>query len=421
MRKSVVWGFWMLFGLMLAASPAFSGQVPDTGQTMCYDDLGDVIPCPSPGESFYGQDGNYSVNPFSYTKLDANGTPLPVGSTDDWAMVLDNVTGLVWEKKTNDGSIHDRGDASYFTWNDAGTFIAALNEAGFGGYTDWRMPSIQELSFLGDFSVLSPGPIIDSAYFPYTKLDIYWSGTSCAATPQETAWPFNFRSGFGGDPDQTNLYSVRAVRGKAFVNDFTEGNGTVMDHSTKLMWQKDTARDDIGDYEPMTWIEALEYCENLSLGGYEDWRLPTVKELRSLVDYEKYNPAVNTAFFPNTPLGKYWSATTNVNDPITAWGISFTSGDVVRSDKSTLYYVRAVRGGQSVSCPDLSAVSKIENFTFASGMDCDYTASALLTIGPNVSAENGARVIFRGPSLRIRALVRAEEGAVVKFLLTPAK
>ena len=90
MRKSVVWGLWMLFGLMLAALPAFSGQVPDTGQTMCYDDLGDVIPCPSPGESFYGQDGNYSVNPFSYTKLDANGNPLPAGSPA-WAMVLDNV------------------------------------------------------------------------------------------------------------------------------------------------------------------------------------------------------------------------------------------------------------------------------------------------------------------------------------------
>ena len=214
---------------------------------------------------------------------------------------------------------------------------------------------------------------------------------------------------------------MRAVRGKAFVNDFTEGNGTVMDHSTKLMWQKDTARDDIGDYEPMTWIEALEYCENLSLGGYTDWRLPTVKELRSLVDYEKYLPAVNTAFFPNTPLDGYWSATTNVNDPITAWGISFTNGDVVRSDKSTLYYVRAVRGGQSVSCPELSGTGTIENAIFTSEMDCDYPPVTLLYVGPNVIARNGARAIFRGSSIKIKAMVRAEEGAVVKFLLTPAK
>ena len=146
--------------------------------------------------------------------------------------------------------------------------------------------------------------------------------------------------------------------GDKFANDFTTGNGTVMDHSTKLMWQKDTAGDEVGDYKPMTWEEALAYCENLSLGGYTDWRLPTLKELRSLVDYETNNPAINTGFFPSTPLAGYWSATTYINDPVTAWSIVFDHDDVVKSDKSTVYYVRAVWGGVSVSCPDLSGVSK---------------------------------------------------------------
>lgn len=62
--------------------------VPDTGQTKCYGDAHkEIIPCPKPGERFYGQDGNYSINPMSYTKLN-NGE-----------MVKDNVTGLIWENK----------------------------------------------------------------------------------------------------------------------------------------------------------------------------------------------------------------------------------------------------------------------------------------------------------------------------------
>jgi len=83
----------------------------------------------------------------------------------------------------------------------------------------------------------------------------------------------------------------------AYVNN---GNGTVTDTSTGLMWQQDTARDDQGNYDTMTWEEALAYCESRTLGGHTDWRLPTIKELRSLVDYTRYNPAINTTYFPNT-------------------------------------------------------------------------------------------------------------------------
>ena len=74
------------------------------------------------------------------------------------------------------------------------------------------------------------------------------------------------------------------------------GNGTVSDNATGLMWQQDTARDG-GNYDAMTWEEALAYCEALNLGGLTDWRLPTIKELRSLVDYGEYNPAINKTFF----------------------------------------------------------------------------------------------------------------------------
>ncbi len=55
---------------------------------------------PLPGQALYGQDANYSINPMSYTKLDGSGNNL-LDSATSWAMVRDNVTGLIWEVKHN--------------------------------------------------------------------------------------------------------------------------------------------------------------------------------------------------------------------------------------------------------------------------------------------------------------------------------
>ena len=100
----------------------------------------------------------------------------------------------------------------------------------------------------------------------------------------------------------------------AFVDN---GNGTVSDTSTGLMWQQDTARDTEGNYDPMTWEEALAYCESRTIGGHTDWRLPTIKELRSLVDYTQYDPAIDKVRFPNTVSSYYWSSTTYASIPTT--------------------------------------------------------------------------------------------------------
>ena len=139
-----------------------------------------------------------------------------------------------------------------------------------------------------------------------------------------------------------------------FVNN---GNGTVTDTSTGLIWQQDTARDEQGNYDVMDWEEALAYCEALVLGGHTDWRLPTIKELGSLVDLSRYDPAINTVYFPDTKSSYYRSSTTDVehfspNDARRkyAWIVSFSNGsDVSDVRKSDPFYVRAVRGGQSGS------------------------------------------------------------------------
>lgn len=127
------------------------------------------------------------------------------------------------------------------------------------------------------------------------------------------------------------------------------GNGTVTDTTTGLMWQQDTP----DNY--MTWKNALSYCENLDLGGYTDWRLPTIKELRSIVDYSRYNPAIDTTVFKDTFASFYWSNTTHSYYTSGAWGVDFYYGYgyAATTSKYDSHYVRAVRSGQPVLLDNL--------------------------------------------------------------------
>ncbi len=320
----------------IAVPPVQSQPVPDTGQTNCYDNSNEIS-CLSPGQAFYGQDSNYSINTPSYTKLDSNGNALPVTATS-WAMVRDNVTGLIWEVKTNRDGVrnysnpHDADNT--YTWYDpdpatnngnAGTsgngtdtkdYIDALKSARFGGFSDWRLPTMKELASLVDYSIPWPGPTINTSYFPNTVASYYWSSTTYAGDP-DYAWGIHFPYGYDDISNKSGNYYVRAVRGGKSENSFYDnGNGTVTDTSTGLIWQKDSARDGHGDIKSMTWQEALSYCEALSLAGDTDWRLPTIKELRSIVDYSRHGPSI-APVFAETRASNYWSSTTNAINPAT--------------------------------------------------------------------------------------------------------
>ncbi len=340
---------------------AFAGAVPDTGLTKCYHEDGTEIPCPSPGEPFYGQDGNYSINPSSYTKLDENGNELPSDATV-WAIIRDNNTGLLWEAKKNYNNVADYSNShdadNVYTWYDsnpstnggvAGTpgngtdtddFIHLLNFAGFGGFSDWRLPTLKELRSIAVYS--RSGPAITKAIFPYTD-DTDWSSDSWVEAPVQV-WCMNFWDGRAhySNFKNSNRY-VQAVRGGVsggFNNFVVNGDGTITDPTTGLMWQQASAS---GTY---TWAQGLSYCENLSLGGYSDWRMPTIKELASIVDLSKSSPAVNPEFFPDTQPSNYWSSTTSIDDPYRACYLYFKNGGDGGYIKYSSYSVRAVRGGQ---------------------------------------------------------------------------
>src|SRR4030095_9358518 len=105
------------------------------------------------------------------------------------------------------------------------------------------------------------------------------------------------------------------------------GDETVTDNCTGLMWQKDTADTSPDDGGAVRWCDALAYCENLSFGGHDDWRLPNIRELQSLVDYGRFNPAIDPVFGTLSPRDVYWSSTSIAVNPSHAWHVRFYSGE----------------------------------------------------------------------------------------------
>ena len=198
----------------------------DTGITVCWDGSTFGLTCPQAG--YPGQDAEYgrdvTVNDdsdghagFSFTKLDSSGNPLAVQSVDytttPWDCVRDNITGLSWEVKTTDGGlrhwlhryswynstgINDGGDPGTANGGvcvdssncDTEKYVAAVNAVGLCGQTDWRMPTVEELSSLLDGSF---NDNIDSNYFPNSVGSYYWSSSSRVAA--SLAWYVKFDYG----------------------------------------------------------------------------------------------------------------------------------------------------------------------------------------------------------------------------------
>jgi len=125
------------------------------------------------------------------------------------------------------------------------------------------------------------------------------------------------------------------------VGPYTADGDTVVDRGTGLQWQKDD------DAMPRNWQEALAYCENLSLHAQTDWRLPNIRELKSIVDVNRYYPATDPAF--HCRLSSYWSSTTvtDQHPAKSAWNVFFANGDDNWDAKDKGHYVRCVRSGQS--------------------------------------------------------------------------
>ena len=242
------------------------------------------------------------------------------------------------DSKTNAGEPGTPGNGT-----DTKDFIEKLNKGGFGGYSDWRMPTLKELDslvYLGRSYAR-----IDTAYFPAgaaSSPSRYWSATTNAESPS-SAWYVDSYEGIDGSIDKSKYRYVRAVRGgkvESLNRLIVNGDGTVTDTSTGLMWQQSAPEN------AMDWQSAISYCQNLPQAEYKDWRMPNRRELRSIAEYDRYDPTINTDCFKGPGSELYWTATTDsLNE---AFVMSFYSGEVWwLGGKDDKHYVRAVRGGQS--------------------------------------------------------------------------
>jgi len=121
-----------------------------------------------------------------------------------------------------------------------------------------------------------------------------------------------------------------------------ETTGIVNDNATGLEWQDNNIS------SLTTWENAIESCENLTLGGKSDWRLPNINELKSIVDRSKVDPAIRDGF-EKTSSNFYWSSTTSKENKNEAWIVNFGYGYVSLTFKPAVLatlYVRCVRGGE---------------------------------------------------------------------------
>lgn len=311
-------------------TPVFAVEypIPDTGQDLCYDwerilcdewhmdgpnQVCDSDPyCPAAGEDFYGQDAQYTINPPDMTD-NGDGT------------VTDNLTGLIWEQK------NETNDPLTYTYNDAAVYCENLS---LGGFDDWRMPSRKEYATILNLGRLSPS--LDTAYFPFfirtNPTDIYyWTSSDYHDDPGQS-WIMQLSFGIIDKGPKTSLYKVRCVRGTPdpAASYTANGNGTVTDNVTGLMWEQKT--DDGGNRDKdntYTWKDALAYCENLVLGSVSDWRLPNPKELERLVDLSSSSPAIDTAYFPHTSSGYYWTSSTCTGcHKFKAFAYNFSDGEL---------------------------------------------------------------------------------------------
>jgi len=300
--------------------------IVDTGQVACYDAAGAVITCPTADEAFSGQDGNYEGNQSAYLD-NGDGT------------VSDLVTGLMWQQ--------DPGDKMSYEQAAVGADAFEL-----AGYDDWRLPTIKELYSLILFTGTDPSacqsdtdvcgaiPFIDDVFdFAYGDtsdgerfIDSQWATSTIYSGltmgGDETMFGVNFADGrikgYGTSDPRTGEdkgFFVIYVRGNEAYgeNEFVDGgDGTITDLATLLMWEQD----DSGS--GMDWESALEYCEVSGTGGYDDWRLPNVKGLQSIVDYERSPQATGSAAIDpmfgvtvivdeggGSDFGSYWSSTTH--------------------------------------------------------------------------------------------------------------
>ena len=400
----------IIIGVWAGIASAESVNLPQTGQTKCYDAEGAEITCAGTGQDGEKQAGMPWPNP-----------RFTAGTGAEADCMIDNLTGLMWPKNGNLAG-------GKKTWDDA---IDYANNLTLCGHSDWRLPNINELESLANADETNTAAWLNAQGFTNVQSNLYWSSTAVAYS-MNFAWFVHMSNGLVKYYYKTSNYYVWPVRtgqqpGNSAISlpktgqtvtwragddgdlekgipwpspRFTVQGACVTDNLTGLMWPKD------GNLAggKKTWDDAIDYANNLTLCGHSDWRLPNRKELFSLIDYGNQEPALPSGRpFANVQSNFYWSSTTYAYTG-SAWIVDLWSGVVNYDYKGYNGYVWPVRAGQSGSFDNLTiSISGTGSGTVTSspsGISCGSTCSASFASGTVVTltavADASANSAFTG-------------------------
>ncbi len=319
-------------------------SVLPTNQTLCYSNDAEIpcVACDAAGYPDYcGQDAWYPNNARTYICRSSADTEKPcTGSAQDGDVVEDSLTSLIWQRVLPADYSPACENITTCTWDEAQSYCDELD---YGGSTEWRLPNYYELSSIVDYG--AGNPAIEPEAFPNTLPEAHWTRSSFSDLD---AWEVMFLGGNVSVQNKSIGRRARCVRGAIYspfqgvrYSTFGDvGQEVVLDQATGLEWAKENGID-------INWMAALRHCEELDYGGNTDWRLPSIKELQSLVEIEMTSPAWS---FPDTPLESYyWSSTTYGAGAggTMALEIYFAYGSLLFDDKTSTSprAARCVRGG----------------------------------------------------------------------------
>jgi hypothetical protein len=279
----------------------------DSSTILCSDGAS-AIPCPTQFGLAYGQDGNFLHRPEYIATADT---------------VVDATSGLMWE----------RSNAEVAPWD---TQVARCAGLAAGGFTDWRMPTRLEMLTVIDAGRTAPA--LDTSVFLDAQPGFYWLGQELDGVPS-SAWFFGGSDANLSWNGKDAFCSAKCVRGATASGTLTlSGSGlSVYDSRTGSRWQGTPSE------TTFTWMDALSYCNDLVLDGLSDWRLPSVKELQSLIDVGSgRNPVEIAPVFPGQDAVEMWTSSPYPSAPSQSYTVEMLTGAGSTKPTGTLLQTRCV-------------------------------------------------------------------------------